>query len=72
MTVAETIVQHIEALPESIQAEVLDFVGYLESKKETGKSEKTNWSDFSLSQAMLGMETEDSLYSTEDLKEVFV
>lgn len=71
MTVAEAIMQHVKTLPKSIQSEVLDFVEYLESKKEIGKNENTNWSALSLSQAMRGMETEDSPYSTEDLKEVF-
>jgi len=34
MTVAEQIMQHINALPETAQTEVLDFVEYLESKKD--------------------------------------
>ncbi len=68
MTVAEQIIQHIKALPETVQSEVLDFVEHLESKKNI---EKTDWSTLSLSQAMRGMESEDSPYSTDDLKEMF-
>ena len=73
MTVAEKIIQHVKELPEAVQAEVLDFVEYLESK--AGLSEKmqedVDWSVFSLSQAMRNMEAESSPYSTGDLKEVF-
>ncbi|MFH1353184.1 MAG: DUF2281 domain-containing protein [bacterium] len=73
MTVAEKIIQHIRTLPEVIQTEVLDFVEYLETK--AGIAEKAEndvaWSGFSLSQAMSGLESEPSNYSTDDLKEVF-
>lgn len=73
MTVAEKIVQHIKSLPESVQAEVLSFVEYLETK--SGRiprvSEDTAWSEFSLSQAMHGLESEPDLYSRSDLKEAF-
>lgn len=68
MTVAEQIIQHIKALPETVQSEVLDFVEYLESKKNI---EETDWSTLSISQAMRGMESEDSPYSTDDLKDMF-
>lgn len=73
MTVAEAIIQHVRALPESIQAEVLDFVEHLEAKAGTQRKTEvhTDWSAFSLSQAMRGLETESSFYSMEDLKEVF-
>ena len=53
MTVMDKIVQHIQSLPESLQAEVLDFVEYLEAKM--GKNE-ADWTAFSLSSAMRGME----------------
>ena len=40
MTVTDKIMQHIQSLPESLQAEVLDFVEYLEAKtgKEIGRA----------------------------------
>jgi len=63
MSVAKQIIQHVNNLPESVQSEVLDFVEYLESK-----SERTNWSEFSLAQAMRGMESEKELYSLKDIK----
>lgn len=66
MTVMDKIVQHIQSLPEALQAEVLDYVEYLETKK--GKGEAA-WSAFSLSSAMRGMEDEPPLYSAQDLKE---
>ena len=71
MTVAEKIIQHVQGLPEDIQAEVLDFVESLESKAMVVKEEPAEWGGFSLSQAMRGLEPEDALYSTDDLKEVF-
>ena len=71
MTVAETIMQHVKTLPESAQTEVLDFVGYLELKKGIKEDRDVDWSNLSLSQAMRGMESEDSPYSISDLKEVF-
>jgi len=64
MTVTEKIMQHVNTLPEAAQSEVLDFVEYLESK-----SIKTNWSQFSLSHTMRGMESEATLYSLNDIKE---
>jgi len=62
MTVAEQIMQHLRALPETAQAEVLDFIEFLESR-----SNKANWSEFSLSQAMRGMESDGSQYSLDDI-----
>jgi len=63
MTVAEQIVQHLNSLPETAQAEVLDFVEFPESR-----SNNANWSGFSLTQAMRGMESEESPYSLNDIK----
>jgi len=63
MSVAEQILQHVSSLPEAAQSEVLDFVEYLEAK-----SDRTNWSEFSLAQAMRGMESEKELYSLKDIK----
>lgn len=73
MTVTEMIVQHVKELPEPVQNEVLDFVEYLETKTAvSGKNrEDADWSAFSVSQAMRGMESEPSPYSMDDVKEVF-
>jgi hypothetical protein len=37
MSLPEYIIKHIQNLPEAFQAEVLDFVEYLESKINKGK-----------------------------------
>ena len=66
MSLEEKIIREVHELAESKKAEVLDFVEYLKAKTE-GKE----WSGFSLSSAMRGMEDEDSLYSLHDLREVF-
>lgn len=72
MTVTEKIIEHVKALPEAVRTEVLDFVEYLESKMGRDKSQDgAEWSTFSISQAMRGMEREESPYSAEDLKEAF-
>lgn len=74
MSLPEKIVKHIQELPEPFQAEVLDFVEYLESKIKKCKKiedEETDWSELSLSFAMREMEEEYSPYSLNDLKERF-
>lgn len=74
MSLSEKILKHIQELPEPFQAEVLDFVEYLESKTKKGKKiegEETDWAELSLSFAMRGMEDEYSPYSLNDLKERF-
>jgi len=70
MTIVDKIVQHLGSLPESTQAEVLDFVEYLKFK-EGHKGEDYEWSQFSLDSAMKGIEEERSPYRIEDLKERF-
>jgi hypothetical protein len=75
MSFPEKILKHIQKLPEPLQAEVLDFVKYLESKLKKSKkieSMETDWSELSLSFAMRDMEEEYSAYSFSDLKERFV
>jgi hypothetical protein len=62
LALEEKTILYIHELPESKNAEVLDFVDYLRSK-----TEERDWSEFSLSSAMLGMENEYSPYSLEDL-----
>jgi predicted acetyltransferase len=73
MTLAEKIFQHVKSLPDTLQAEVLNFVEYLESKAEKNKENvsETDWSTLSLYFAMQGMENEHSSYSLDDLKERF-
>ena len=73
MTLTERIFEHARDLPESLQEEILDFIEYLESKAERnkiGRSER-DWSDFSLTSAMRGMEDESSPYTSDDIKERF-
>lgn len=74
MTLTEKIYSHIEKLPDTYQAEVLDFVEYLENKVNKARErqdENRDWSSFSLAQAMRGMEDEEELYSLNDLVESF-
>lgn len=73
MTLPEKIIQHLQKLPESVQAEVLDFVEYLELKvgRHQNIQDERDWSTLSLSYAMRGMEDEQTFYSANDLKEVF-
>jgi len=66
MSLEDKIIKEIQDLPESKKAEVLDFVEYLKTKVED-----RDWSMFSLSSAMRGMEDENSPYSLRDLQESF-
>lgn len=70
MTTTQAIVQHLEALPDSVQREVLDFVEFLESRRGNRvlRGDDDQWSDFSLASAMRGMEDEGSPYTAADLK----
>ena len=72
MNISEEISEHVEKLPEAFQAEVLDFVAYLESKISRDNRrgvEDEDWSQLSLSFAMRGMEDESPTYSIDDVKE---
>jgi len=74
MTLTEKIFQHIQSLPETLQAEVLDFVEYLELKIKKGEGiedEEIDWRELSLLSSMRDMEGEHSSYSLNDLKERF-
>ncbi len=73
MTLPEKIIQHLQKLPESVQAEVLDFVEYLELKvgRHQNIQDERDWSTLSLSYAMRGMEDEQTSYSPNDIKEIF-
>jgi len=69
MSLAEKIMEYVQALPESKQVEVLGFVEYLRSKAE--KQEIKDWTDLSLSSAMRGIEEEQTPYTLNDIKESF-
>jgi mRNA interferase MazF len=58
MGLADKIIEKIKSLPEEKQAEVLDFVDFLQRKLE--EEEKRECSKFSLELAMRGMEEEKS------------
>ena len=67
MTLCEKISHEVQALPEAIQQEVLDFVEFLKARRSHAEDEA--WSTFSLTQAMRGLEDEPDLYSAADLTE---
>lgn len=72
MSTAKKIYEHLLKLPESAQAEVLDFVSYLEAKETKSLPESSLQLEISLAMAMRGMEEETTPeYSMADLKEVF-
>jgi len=70
MNIVEKIIEQLKSMPESDQAEVLDFLEYLKSKKRRNE-EDSEWSRFSLESAMRGIEEESSSYGIEDIKEKF-
>jgi len=67
------LLQVVEDLSSVQQAEVLDFVEYLELKvgRHQNIQDERDWSTLSLSYAMRGMEDEQTSYSPNDLKEIF-
>ena len=70
MKLPQKILQKVTQLPEAAQAEVLDFVDFIESRK--GHSQEAAWHQFSLAGAMRGMKDEAaSEYTAVDLKEPF-
>ncbi len=69
MSLAEKINQHVKELPEPLQAEVLDFVEFIEAKSVRNGEAKREWSKFSLSSAIRGMEEDASPYTLKDIKE---
>jgi len=72
MTTEQAIAEHVAALSEDAQREVLDFVRFLQSRKRAGDdTDEYAWSAFSLASAMRGMEDEPSPYTIDDLKEHF-
>lgn len=74
MVISEKIFLSVRKLPLSSQSEVLDFIEYLleKAEREKGREEEVDWSNFSLANAMKGMEEEDtSIYRISDLKETY-
>ncbi|NKB68170.1 MAG: DUF2281 domain-containing protein [Candidatus Latescibacteria bacterium] len=71
MTTVQTIIQHLETLPDTAQREVLQFIEFIEYRQQELKpsQEDRNWSDFSLAAAMRGMEDEETPYTLDDLKD---
>jgi len=70
MDIVERIIEELKSIPESAQAEVLDFVEYLKSKQRQ-KEEDSEWLQFSLNSAMSGIEEEPSPYGIKDIKEKY-
>lgn len=66
MSTIERIAEELKALPEEYQAEILDFVQFLKTKKISVQEKELK--DISLSTAMRGMENEPDLYTAEDIK----
>ena len=69
MSLAEKIIEKVKSLPEDKQAEILDFIDFL--SKKINEEERKQWSQFSLEEAMRGLETEETLYTVEDIKEKY-
>ena len=73
MIVAEQINSKLQRLPTLYQQEVLHFIEFLSQKamrEGEAETEEKLWTDFSLAQAMHGLEDDDTTEYTEaDLKE---
>lgn len=74
MSLTDIIEQYVEKLPPSFQSEVLDYIKYLliKAEQESTRNEEKEFSNFSLTSAMRGMENEDEpVYNITDLKATF-
>jgi hypothetical protein len=70
MTRTEQVTDKLQKLPIAAQEEVLHFIEFPAQKFEQKADENKQWSDFSLSQAVKGLENEDlPEYTEADLKE---
>ena len=76
MTVAETIYEKINLLPDDKQQEVFDFIDFISSRYNKKQAITTNeeltddiFVNFSMHHALRGIEDDPVNYSTEDLKE---
>ena len=56
MNLTDKISKKVQALPAEKQAEILDFVDFLE--KKLTREEEQEWSEFSLASAMHGLEAD--------------
>jgi hypothetical protein len=69
------LIAKLQVLPEEKQAEVFDFVDYLAERfsrrpvDQAHEWSETDFSEFSMEQAMRGLEDEPPLYGESDLKE---
>lgn len=74
------LIQKLQALPADKQDEVFDFVEFLATRcgtsgpsprpvQNTGDWKDRSFSDFSMSQALRGMEVEPVTYTQDDLQE---
>jgi len=71
MMVPEKIQEYVQQLSPPLQAEVLDFVRHLISRRErdVARAQSAVWSDEPLASAMRGMEQEDPpVYTLADVK----
>ena len=68
----DLILAKLSKLSKEKQEQVINFIDFLSSKSIDMElhNEDLDWSKFSLSQAMMGMEDEVSLYSLDDLNEI--
>jgi hypothetical protein len=74
MTTIQQITHHLQSLPDPVCREVLQFVELLVEKtdRDLAHDEDRQWPEFSLTQAMRGMEGESDLeFTLDDLKERF-
>ena len=67
MSTIEKIALEIKGLASEDQSEVLDFVQFIKNREKL--KDERNLKDFSLFQAMNGMEEEPDLYNSNDIKE---
>ncbi len=76
MTVAETIYEKINLLPDDKQQEVFDFIDFISSRYNKKQAKTTNeeltddiFVNFSMHHALRGIEDDPVNYTSEDLKE---
>ena len=76
MTVAETIYEKINLLPDDKQQEVFDFIDFISSRCNKKQAKTTNeeltddiFVNFSMHHALRGIEDDPVNYTSEDLKE---
>ncbi len=63
------LIEKLQALPADKQAEVFDFVDFLAARSAGADCTDREFSDFSLGQALRGMEDDPVTYSIDDLSE---